>query len=535
MTIHRGLANEIIEDNIMPKDQAKIALILQSCLEKIQSGEATLDSTLEQYPQLADTLRPQLETALWIHKQSQAFDPKPEFIAASRDRLVRRVKYEIASTPPKERVTFWGWLGALRPRKVAFQFALTMLLVLSLLFSTNRLALAASSTLPGDMLYPVKTTHENLQVLFSFTPEGDLELHIDFARQRLVEIEGIFLEGRYNLIPATVDGYQRQISMALSALKVVVEKKSQRAEELAEKLYRVMAFDTRILGGIYDMAPQAVKKEITRVEDISQSGLAEMTKMPLAIAAVIVRTPTATSTQIGELTPGETQVATATLEGTPGAGTPIPSPTSPWWLPTLAGPTSPPWSVTATPTGGFWPTATATATSSVLPPATATPIEGTLPPPTATPIVTNTPAPTATPIATATPVPPTPVPSITPVCNISGWIYPIDPDNPGVRVVMNVSNNSGVTIMITGITIDWPKNHEIQQLELVETSATIWDVGDTTPPTIITGFKEGSEGFRQIPHGASQDITFRFFRSIGITGYQITINFDNDCSVTATQ
>ena len=100
---------------------------------------------------------------------------------------------------------------------------------------------------------------------------------------------------------------------------------------------------------------------------------------------------------------------------------------------------------------------------------------------------------------------------------------------------MNVSNNSGVTIMITRIKIDWPKNHEIQKLEFVKTSATIWDEGDATPPTTITGFKEGSEGLRQIPHGASQDITFRFFRSIGITGYQITIDFDNGCSVTATQ
>lgn len=531
MTIHRGLANEIIEDNIMPKDQAKIALILQSCLEKIQSGEATLDSALEQYPELADTLRPQLETALWIHNKSQAFDPKPEFIAASRDRLVRRVKYEIASTPPKERVTFWGWLDALRPRKMAFQFALTMLLVLSLLFSTNRLALAASTTLPGDLLYPVKTTHENLQVLFSFTPEGDLELHIDFARQRLVEIEGIFLEGRYNLIPATVDGYQRQISSALAALKKVIEKKSQRAEELAEKLYWLMAFDTRILGGIYEMSPQEVKKEVLRVYEISDNGLSEMVRMPLAIAAVIGRTPTATSTQINDLVPGETQVATATLEGTPGAGTPLPSPTSPWWLPTLAGPTSTPWSLTATPTGGFWPTATATTTSSVLPPPTATPIGGTLPPPTATPIVTNTTAPTSTPIVTATPVPTTPVPTDTPVPGIYATIA-----FRGVFVDVNVWNNLDTDITITRIWIDWSKNKDKQTLLSVETTSPIWDAGDDTPPTDITSFI-GSESLRLIADGTSQLITFQYFNSIDDDSFEttITIYFDTGDSVTVSK
>jgi hypothetical protein len=517
----------------MPKDQAKIALILQSCLEKIQSGEGTLDTVLNDYPDLADILRPQLETALWLRSQSQAFDPQPEFITASRARLVRRVKYAVASTPPKQPAPFWLWLINLRQKKLAFQFALTALLVLSLVFSTNRLALAASHTLPGDMLYPVKITHENVRVFFAFSPEGDLELNTDFARERLVEIEAIILEGRYNHIPATVNAYDKHISRALVALMKVIEKKSQRAEELATQLFQVMSRDSRILGGYYQLVPQEVRTDLTRVEEISESGLSEMAGMPLVIAAILTDTSAPTSTQIAGVDPGETltpvngdtQAPTATIEQptepeetsevspTPGETsipgiTPFPSPTSTWW--------SPP---------GASPTATSTSLS---PTATATPIQ-TTPLPTATPIVTNTPLPTYTPVVTDTPVLPTPV------CNITGWILPIDPVNPGVRVVMNVSNNSGFTITITRIKIDWPKNHDFQKLELVETSNTIWDKGDATPPTTITDFKEGSEGLRQIPHGASQDITFRFFRAIGLTGYQITIDFDNGCSVTATK
>ena len=132
-----------------------------------------------------------------------------------------------------------------------------------------------------------------------------------------------------------------------------------------------------------------------------------------------------------------------------------------------------------------------------------------------------------------TPVPPTPVTSVTPVCNISGVIF--EPGD-GVEVVMDVSNNSGMTITITAIEVHWPQTTPpIQRFQRVFTNGTIWVGDETTSPTVITNFVEGSESLRQIQENTNQNIRFRFFRNVESSGYQITINFDNGCSVTDTK
>ncbi|MBE0409181.1 MAG: hypothetical protein IBX69_05545 [Anaerolineales bacterium] len=494
----------------MPNDQAKIANILQSCLEKIQSGEETIDSVLQKYPDLADRLKPELETALWIGSQSHVFDPSPNFVTASRLRLVRRIEYASASAAKaKPRVTFWDWLLSLGQRRLAFRFALTMLLVLALVFSTNRLALAASYTIPGDMLYPVKMAHENVRYLFAFTPEGELALHTNFARQRLVEIEALILEGRYNYIPATVDGYKNNISHAMEALLKVVERQTQRVEELASQLYQVLAVESQVLGGIFEMAPQEVHSELLRVKEISQAGIVGMQAMPLLVAFLPPIKPTATGTQVGIVdtpAPDVTLVPTETIElptemletpqvsppvgetSIPGT-TPLASPTSPWLPPPGASPTSPPLVPTATP-----------------------------------PVVE--PTPTNTPVVPTQPVPPTQSPS----CNLSGQISSIS----GTFVVMNLGNNSGEMVTIERIVIYWPQPEAMnQELQSVETSATIWVGQESTSPTVITAFQGGVE-LRQIAANSNMDLRFSFKRSVvEASGYSITVTFDNGCQVSA--
>lgn len=105
----------------------------------------------------------------------------------------------------------------------------------------------------------------------------------------------------------------------------------------------------------------------------------------------------------------------------------------------------------------------------------------------------------------------------------------------GVEVVMDVRNNSGVSIIITRIEIHWPQSYpENQVLEHVRTNGIIWLGEDDESPSIIDSFI-GSESLRQIQHNTDQHITFRFKRNVSFTGYQITIDFDNGCSVTATK
>jgi hypothetical protein len=79
--------------------QDELARILQLCLEVIESGQETVDSLLSRYPELWDTLRPPLEAAAWLYNHTHLWNPRPEFVDASRQRIVYHLYHERAGPP----------------------------------------------------------------------------------------------------------------------------------------------------------------------------------------------------------------------------------------------------------------------------------------------------------------------------------------------------------------------------------------------------------------------------------------------------
>jgi hypothetical protein len=69
--------------------------------------------------------------------------------------------------------------------------------VVALLFvSSTNLVRAASTTLPGDSLYPVKRTWEDVSLLFTFDTNKREELELEHENERLDEVHELFAEGR---------------------------------------------------------------------------------------------------------------------------------------------------------------------------------------------------------------------------------------------------------------------------------------------------------------------------------------------------
>jgi hypothetical protein len=61
---------------------------------------------------------------------------------------------------------------------------------------------AASDSLPGDVLYPVKLAGEDLRLSLASTPESQVELALQFADERVAELEALVERG--SLTPETV-------------------------------------------------------------------------------------------------------------------------------------------------------------------------------------------------------------------------------------------------------------------------------------------------------------------------------------------
>lgn len=60
-------------------------------LKKVKSGQLDIETALAEYPQSEQELRQLLEIVSWLEAQRGELNPRPEFVAASRRRLVEKI------------------------------------------------------------------------------------------------------------------------------------------------------------------------------------------------------------------------------------------------------------------------------------------------------------------------------------------------------------------------------------------------------------------------------------------------------------
>jgi hypothetical protein len=158
--------------------------VLELCLQEIENG-ADIDTVLFRYPEFAEELRPILETSV---KAKGIAVPEPSSDVLRRNRakvLEHAAQLREAQASPR---AFWP---------VSLRRALVSVAVVATLFiSSTGLVRAASTTLPGDNLYPVKRTWEDVLVLFTFNLQAREALEVEHENERLEEVFELFGAGR---------------------------------------------------------------------------------------------------------------------------------------------------------------------------------------------------------------------------------------------------------------------------------------------------------------------------------------------------
>jgi len=163
---------------------------LEVCLQDIETG-ADIETVLQRYPLMADDLRPILETSL--RAQSLAATSVPEdAMRRGRTRVLQHAAHmrESASSSRQSGFAF--------PR-----LAVTLALTLIFILSGTGLVRASNGALPGDNLYPVKRTWEDMRLLLVFNPEVRDELEDEFEQERVDEVDELLVEGRHETIAFT--------------------------------------------------------------------------------------------------------------------------------------------------------------------------------------------------------------------------------------------------------------------------------------------------------------------------------------------
>jgi len=162
--------------------------VLEICLQELENGadlEFVLESILAQYPDLVSELRPILKASV-MAKTMAVPAPSPEVVRRGRAKLLQRASEmrEQKIAPRKRIIPLF--------QRLAISFSLATVF----LASGTGLVGASSSALPGENLYPVKRTWEDVRLFLTFNPDHKELLQSEFESERLNEVGELLTEGR---------------------------------------------------------------------------------------------------------------------------------------------------------------------------------------------------------------------------------------------------------------------------------------------------------------------------------------------------
>lgn len=167
----------------------RLRAALDECLGQLWAG-ASVKECLARFPDYARELRPLLHLASDI-RTHEIPPPRPAAVRTHRQRMLRAV-HERGRQRAGNRGLLTGHLVSPTVRAGVILAA-----VIALLGSgAGGLAVAASGSLPGDLLYPMKRATENAQRFLATDRVARQELEEEFARRRYDEVRAVLDAGR---------------------------------------------------------------------------------------------------------------------------------------------------------------------------------------------------------------------------------------------------------------------------------------------------------------------------------------------------
>jgi hypothetical protein len=253
------------------KSKKERETIIADCLELLHQEGQSVESILARYPEKAGEIRPDLEAAAWLLEKGQTLAPPAAFTANARQRLTRRIQANV----PWQEQGLWQMTMRLTARPV-LRLAVILLLVASILLNGYQAVKATRTSLPGDLVYPLKQAQETLELAFSLNAAGDASLHTHYAQVRLLEAQALVLEGRYEKIPGTVTSFEKHVTKALHAIKQVAAQDHNRATLLADDLQIALTSQSGLVTVLSSMAPAEARLQFERVRQVSEKGVADL-------------------------------------------------------------------------------------------------------------------------------------------------------------------------------------------------------------------------------------------------------------------
>jgi hypothetical protein len=249
------------------KVERQIEGIIESKLPAIFAGDETVESILDQYPQIAGELQPRLEAALWLRHTSQAVEPRSGFVFSSRKYLVAQIE----SRHPRS--TWRRLFQRYTPQRWVFNIASPILVALLLVTLVNSFILSARLSIPGESLYSSKLLFEDIQLALTFDQADKTELNIQLSRERTSEFVELVLQGDYEFLPSAADRLETKIIVSLHSLNDFSIQGSGEEQAMAANLRDTLSNEIFMLNVLKSTTPPTAYPGIELAIQVAQSGL----------------------------------------------------------------------------------------------------------------------------------------------------------------------------------------------------------------------------------------------------------------------
>jgi len=167
----------------------ELIMALDECLTAIASG-TTVEAAVARYPALADELRPMLEAAQAAGAWSAPVAvPHAVQMSSRAGFLARAAELRAGASPASRR----GFLQQLLTTRA---WATGLAVVLALVIGTYGVVSASAPSLPGDTLYGVKRTVEQVEMSLAPDPQTRAQLEEQFAVRRVDETRALTAQKR---------------------------------------------------------------------------------------------------------------------------------------------------------------------------------------------------------------------------------------------------------------------------------------------------------------------------------------------------
>jgi len=289
----------------------ELIMALDECLTAIASG-TTVEAAVARYPALADELRPMLEAAQAAGAWSAPVAvPHAVQMSSRAGFLARAAELRAGASPASRR----GFLQQLLTTRA---WATGLAVVLALVIGTYGVVSASAPSLPGDTLYGVKRTVEQVEMSLAPDPQTRAQLEEQFAVRRVDETRALTAQKReaqveFRGLVESITGEQ----WSVAGMTVIVANGTRVNGSPAPGVWVEVSGATQLDGTVRALAVTVITEGETPTPT---APTASATGLPTA-----TRTPAPTEPASPAPTESTSEAATATLIAPASSTTPEPT------------------------------------------------------------------------------------------------------------------------------------------------------------------------------------------------------------------